>query len=680
MQTHRTPNHHFTERYANIIVGLLLLTLIVAIAAIMTRQAYSEPTSDTIVTPRIDMALPTAVCPGSDGQMNCIDASPAIADINGDGNPDIVAATFGGHVSIVDGDGTVIWDVDLAPLFDLPPGEQRLRASPAVGDVDGDGYPNIVIATGSVDHDPVCRPGGVIVLDHLGRKLPGWPQLATPDSDGCPYSYFSSPALGDLDKDGDLEIVIGGFDKRLLALHHDGTLLPNFPIDSYHAQRFPAWGNLRGRLADSIWSSPALADIDGDSYLDIIIGTDEGNFDERYGGDSGGWECPYELPSGWTPGYCGGSVYVVDRFGQHLPGFPKYVPETVQSSPAIADLTGDNLPEIIVGTGTFYHNHSPESPTIGFRVFAWQGNGTDAPGWEDGIVTSGSTSTSPTIGNVTGDSKSEVVILDNSGELHVWHRDGSAAAGFPMTPLTTAGSTHGYDIDKAVVLADYDGKDVMEIVVAMNGSISIVDGDGTLLTTTDIWGSPLPAYQMPGSVGNVPAVADLNNDGVVDLIVHNSLLRVWSLDLARNVADWPMHGHDAARTASQPTGITPEPVIDPESILLQYQIGSGAEISTVIDITFDPPDAMPRFTWVVSTSSSRVMVSPPTGSTIADSKSLDVMIDTDSLPTGVQDLGTITLDIDVTDETGTTTPYSFDIPVSIVVGDFVDVYLPVLMR
>ena len=97
---------------------------------------------------------------------------------------------------------------------------------------------------------------------------------------------------------------------RVYAWRFDGTPVPGFPPDSWLAVPFPADPEYRGKLGDTIWSSPALADLDRDGYLEVIIGSDEGNRTEN-----SPWECPYILPSGWRPGYCGGSLYVFDRFG-----------------------------------------------------------------------------------------------------------------------------------------------------------------------------------------------------------------------------------------------------------------------------------------------------------------------------------------------------------------------------
>ncbi|MCB0000597.1 MAG: VCBS repeat-containing protein, partial [Anaerolineales bacterium] len=218
-----------------------------------------------------------------------------------------------------------------------------------------------------------------IVLEHNGQVKSGWPFRTRDEAVaplGCTDTVYSTPALGDLDRDGDMEIVFGSFDKGLYALHHNGTLVTGFPITSAHYPRF-GWDILIGRVADTIWSSPALADLDQDGYLDIVIGTDEGYFGNSYPGGSLNWSCPYLLPAGWASDYCGGSLYAVDRFGKSLPGFPRYMLETIQSSPAIDDVDGDGDFEIFVGTGTFYNTFSPSHPTNGYRLFGLDHRGND---------------------------------------------------------------------------------------------------------------------------------------------------------------------------------------------------------------------------------------------------------------------------------------------------------------
>src|SRR5690606_19538309 len=80
--------------------------------------------------------------------------------------------------------------------------EGSLLSSPVIGDVDGNGVLDIVIALAAQNGS---KTGGICVLNAQGQPWPGWPVLED-------RSFVTSPALGDLDADGRLEIVVPSFD------------------------------------------------------------------------------------------------------------------------------------------------------------------------------------------------------------------------------------------------------------------------------------------------------------------------------------------------------------------------------------------------------------------------------------------------------------------------------------
>jgi hypothetical protein len=517
--------------------------------------------------PAATAQLPALVCAG--GGYDCHFSSPVLYDLTGNGRPEIIVATNNGVLLAFRYDGSLLhrlWQIDLAAATGLPMGSQEIRSSPAVGDLNGDGEPEIVVALGKMPLIGRCAHAAVLVVDRFGQ-WPQW-QMRLPH-DGCEAGFFSTPALGDLTGDGKLEIVIGGLDKRLYAWRQDGSLLPGFPIDSWLAGRFPTWLDLRGKLAAPVWSSPALVDLTGDGYLDIVIGADEGNFDSFSGGNSGGWYCPYALPSDWYQGYCGGALYAVNRFGSVLSGFPRYTHETFQSSPAIMDSNGDGIPDIFIGTGSFYHLNSPDAPTNGFRLYGRDRIGRSLPGWThaplspgdlpDGLVTGGSMPASPALGDITGDGRTNVIVPGMDGRLYAWHPDGTPVAGFPMTPLTQTGTATPQNVGKSVVLADYTGDGRMEIFLTQSWSVTIVNGNGVQLTASS-HPSHQPLYLTGGSLLNNPAIGDLDGDGRLELVVFNSTLYVWELpESAGTEAAWPVFRQNPARTGSLFRG-SPPPV------------------------------------------------------------------------------------------------------------------------
>src|SRR5690606_2354145 len=123
--------------------------------------------------------------------------------------------------------------------------------------------------------DPVNAegPGAVVVLTYRGAPnyfelMSGWPRYARHAlGDDAPDGFVSTPALGDIDGDGDKEIVIGGMDRRLHAFHHDGSYVEGWPMDNQY-RLDDSYGILRESR-----STAALADLDGDGVLDVIIGS-----------------------------------------------------------------------------------------------------------------------------------------------------------------------------------------------------------------------------------------------------------------------------------------------------------------------------------------------------------------------------------------------------------------------
>ncbi len=120
-------------------------------------------------------------------------ASPTLADLDGDGQPEILLTTYGSGGNAYGGGTIWVWRGD-GSVFPGWPFEITTGPVPggvAVGDVDDDGAPDVVAAGW----------GGIYALHADGTLMPGWPYST--------YAY-SPPTLVDLDGDGPLEIAIAG--------------------------------------------------------------------------------------------------------------------------------------------------------------------------------------------------------------------------------------------------------------------------------------------------------------------------------------------------------------------------------------------------------------------------------------------------------------------------------------
>ena len=296
-----------------------------------------------------------------------LDVSPTVADVNGDGVDDIVTINSDGVITAWTSDGVPIpgWPVSMpllreqdpqfpdnhlaSPAYssgDIPPTQSHgANSAPAVADLDGDGVIEVVAAS---------LKGELAVYHSDGTMADGWPWVLdrglvfgqTDSNNGYDYGFFGAPALADLDGDGDLEIIIGAMDAYVYVFHHDGELMDGWPLELRHEYEF--FDELVSAGARII-SSPAVGDIDGDGFLEIAIGTNQ-----KQGGTYGlGYVLSHDgqIEPGWP----------ISAFGAYTNALP-YVGEGVPGSPAICDVDGDGKMEVAM--------HTIADPG---RLYTWDG-------------------------------------------------------------------------------------------------------------------------------------------------------------------------------------------------------------------------------------------------------------------------------------------------------------------
>jgi hypothetical protein len=133
-------------------------------------------------------------------------SSPVLADLDGDGDLEVI-------VGSVD-DRVYAWHHDGTPVAGWPRSAgDDFRESPAVADTDHDGHPEIV--AGSLDQK-------VYAWHADGTPVAGWPQTAL-------VSISQPPALGDIDGDGGIEVVSACDGYIIEAWHADGTPVVGWP-------------------------------------------------------------------------------------------------------------------------------------------------------------------------------------------------------------------------------------------------------------------------------------------------------------------------------------------------------------------------------------------------------------------------------------------------------------------
>ena len=321
---------------------------------------------------------------------------------------------------------------------------------PSVGDIDGDGQDEIVAVGFTSQSD-----GNIFAWHKGGNAVTGFP---------INHGYSNDPpVLADLDQDGKMEIIVT---KRIYPLGQiciyrgDGTVYPGWPKDLNHV---PA-------------SSAAVGDIDGDGQPEIIA--------ESYL-----------------------ALYAWKKNGDSIPGFPFILPNgdvNSYSAPVLADLDGDGFREIIFGT----HNLS-----ISGTVYILKKDGSLMNGWPQyvGYWIYGP----PAVGYIDNDNILDIAVGDQIistnpiDHVYAWNKDGIPLSGFPTPPINA--------VNNQIALADLNNDGYTDLMFDDN---STVNGFGKYLAFK-YDGTPLPGWPIT-TIGTtfcqMPCFADLNNDGILDIV------------------------------------------------------------------------------------------------------------------------------------------------------------------
>ncbi|UKJ76048.1 Ig-like domain-containing protein [Azospirillum brasilense] len=188
-------------------------------------------------------------------------AKLALADIDGDGDLDLLAGNAGGGIVVYRNDGTAT-----APSFTLvgtnPFGLSNSGgfASPSLVDIDGDGDPDALI--GNAD-------GNTFFYRNIGTVTAPTFALESTNPFGLGNAgNNATPVLVDIDGDGDLDALIGNVNGDTVLYRNVGTATaPSFTLEGTNPFSL-------GNVADN--AKPTFADIDGDGDLDALLGRADG--------------------------------------------------------------------------------------------------------------------------------------------------------------------------------------------------------------------------------------------------------------------------------------------------------------------------------------------------------------------------------------------------------------------
>ena len=383
-------------------VGLVAAAagLVVILVVALQRPSAGAEAADILTTYAVHDA--TLITPSGTWH-----SSPALVDLDGDGDLEIVVAV-GEH-------WMGAWHHDGRPVDGWPQAGGRIVCSPAVSDVDGDGHPEVAISG--------------YLWRSTGAPVAGWPVGVG--------NCFCTPSLDDVDGDGKLEILSTDLKSGICIYRCDGTLLKGWPI---------------GVPDNDVRCTPLAGDIDGDGKKEIVFT----RMEQVYG-------------------------YHVD--GTPLPGFPKRLQGLSQQCIVLADLDGKKRDQLVSG-GRAYDLVDGTVTELGGRMgeapcLCRDPNGRwftlepalcrDAAPPPAGIPgEAGWYNDSAVAADIDGDGQVEVLFGNRSGGYHAARQNGTQTPGWPKRLQS--------GVDCGMAVADLDGDGYLEAVANAGGGRCYVFG------------------------------------------------------------------------------------------------------------------------------------------------------------------------------------------------------------
>ncbi len=336
------------------------------------------------------------------------DSSPAVGDLDDDGVPDLVLCSTSGRVFALDANGRQKW------FFDT---KQTISNAPTLSDLQTN-RPKVFALT---------NPGKIFCLDgKSGARLWDYSMPA-----GVDWGSTLIVAV-DIDKNEGTEIVVADNRGNLVCLSDQGS---------------PLW---MIKHKNGFNTAPAIADLDGDGQLEILIGTTA------------------------SPLVCfsskGKELWQLKKGG------------AVGSSPIVCDLDQDKRPEILVGQN--------EGLTLLDNMGKIQWHYPMRKKIHDAIA----------VGDIDNDGKGEIIVVDLFGQTVCLDHSGQL--------LWTANVEQR--VRRSPAIADIDGDSVPEIIIG---------GYSSALHIFDTHGNLKERIPLSRAMNSSPTVVDFRGDHKLSLII-----------------------------------------------------------------------------------------------------------------------------------------------------------------
>ncbi|MFA4889747.1 MAG: S8 family serine peptidase [Candidatus Omnitrophota bacterium] len=451
--------------------------------------AYKGHTTSFFIKKSTASGWPQQVYSGANYGLN----HPVAIDINNDGKLEIFAGSQGGMLYAWKHDGTNLpnWPIALGNPV----------STPTIGDLDGDEKAEVVAAVSNPGHSKKVH---IFNLDASPYSPGKWPK-EIPEGK---HSFNPPLALADLNSDGKLDLLAAD-ENKLYAWNYNGDNVAGaWPVSLDSANEYIL--------------ALAVGNIDSDPDVEVIAATiDIDSIPEGA-----------RLPAK-------GKVYAWEKNGTR-----KWIyPDGSLFQPVIADINGDNYPEVVVN---------------GLAGLAALRDGTVMPGWTV-LSTSGDNKMlgvgTPVLADLDQDTIPEIILagegVDSGERSKVWVYKGNGAS-FGNWPYSFYFNRPA--VISGAVAADINNDKQQEVIVPVYDP----DAEKSYLYIFSSQGdtSRYPGYPKRLDIGAycLPVIADLDNDGSLEIASYGDEDQFYVYRLLDNskkgALAWPMYGANPQHTGS----------------------------------------------------------------------------------------------------------------------------------
>ena len=444
-------------------------------------------------------------------------------DWNKDGRLDILLGSRSGEIFAFE--NRTEQGTDWYPIhFPALKNNKRQFSSPILADIDGDGDLDIISGN---------RRGKLeLLLNRGSAKKPEW-IVHDVNISQIDVGSFSTPLLEDMDRDDDLDLLVGNSKGLIIYYENQGSkTAPHFVLRNTRISGI----QLKANAAPTFWKWNA------DEHPDLVVG-----------GRAGFLSLLSHLPPERSPALRGWKLEA-----EHW----QNISSIGYSTPHFADFDGDNKSDLMLGdeegnllfwknNGVIKKEDTEEKSTLiltenmleveeekeqqSETKIAFEKSVSEKDPEEKEPIDPKFEFVSAKYGNlelgrrafpafidIDGDNILDLIVGNKAGELRYYRREQNS-----VDAEWTLESKHFLDYrggkNSAPVFTDLDGDADLDLLVGnQQGSIQYWENKGNFEFANFVY-NPTPFIGVTGGRNSVPAVIDLNGDGLNDLLVGNFL-------------------------------------------------------------------------------------------------------------------------------------------------------------